>query len=193
MRQSLLVLACCLAASFPTAALKYETPSPKPASPVAKPTTSRAATDRPVDACSLLDHKEIEAVTGSPVKEAKPERKEENGFVISQCYFALPVASDSLTLRLVQRGSGEDARDPRQVWEETFARDLKKAEKRKKNRPERVSNLGDEAFWMGGPEAGGLYVLKGNRHFRIGLGGEKNQARKIEKASKLARAILKRL
>lgn len=157
----------------------------------ATPSSSPAV---PTDACSLLTSAEIEAVLGEAVKEAKPERREEDGFIISQCYFALPTRTNFVTIRLVQKGSDEAARDPRTVWEETFARDLEKAKKeRKKAPPEQVPNVGDEAFWLGGPEAGGLYVLKGNRHFRLGLGGEPNQARKIEKASGLARTILERL
>ena len=56
-----------------------------------------------------------------------------------------------------------------------------------------MKGLGDEAFWMGGRKSGGLYVLKGKRHFRLMLGGEPNQARKIEKATQLARSILGRL
>lgn len=130
---------------------------------------------------------------GEAVKETKTDRREEEGFVISQCIFVLPTITNAVSLRLVQRGGGEDARDPRTVWQETFERDLAKAEKRKKAPPQRVPNVGDEAFWLGGRETGGLYVLKGNRHFRLGLGGEPNQARKIEKATKLARLILARL
>ena len=129
---------------------------------------------------------------GEPVKESKTQRQEEEGFVISQCIFLLPTVTNAVSLRLVQRGGGEDARDPRTVWQETFERDLAKAEKTKAP-PERVPNLGDAAFWLGGRETGGLYVLKGNRHFRLGLGGEPNQAKKIEKATKLARMILERL
>jgi hypothetical protein len=130
---------------------------------------------------------------GEPVKDTKTERREEEGFVISQCLFLLPTLTNAVTLRLVQRGSGEDARDPRTTWQETFERDLAKAEKRKKAPAQRVNDLGDEAFWLGGRATGGLYVLKGNRYFRLGLGGEPNQERKIAKATKLARGILKLL
>ncbi len=56
-----------------------------------------------------------------------------------------------------------------------------------------MPNVGDEAFWLGGRETGGLYVPKGNRHFRLGLGGEPNQGRKTAKATQLARLILKKL
>jgi hypothetical protein len=146
------------------------------------------------DACSLLTREEIQAVVGEAVKESKSASQAEGGFLISQCQYEFEKATDTIVLRVVQRGTGEDARDPRETWKEAFARDLKKAiAERKKGRPEQVKDLGDEAFWMGGRKSGGLYVLKGNQHFRLMVGGEPNQPQKIEKASRLARSILQRL
>jgi hypothetical protein len=146
------------------------------------------------DVCSLLTSEEIQAVIGEAVKESKGASQAEGGFLISQCRYDFEKATDTIVLRLVQRGSGEDARDPRETWKEAFERDLKKAiAERKKGRPEQVKGLGDEAYWMGGRKSGGLYVLKGNQHFRLMLGGEPNQPQKIEKASRLARSILQRL
>ena len=100
---------------------------------------------------------------GAAVKETKADRNVGDGLVISQCYFALPVVTEVVTIRLVERaGEDETARSPRQVWQETFARGLERAGKRKKSEPERVPNLGDEAFWQGGPERGTLRVEKGS-------------------------------
>jgi hypothetical protein len=188
-----LALCSCIAVSL----VGCSKPNPDTASTPSQPTASASVggtPDTPIDACSLLTSEEIKQVMGETVTEAKPQRQNEEGFVISQCLFLLPESKHSVTLRLVQRGEGADARDPRQVWQETFARDLEKAIKeRKKAPPERVPNVGDEAFWLGGPQTGGLYVLKGNRHFRLGFGGEPNQPLKIEKATKLAGSILGRL
>ena len=171
-----------------------EEPSPAATSSHAKSDSVNEAQPPIEDACTLLTHDDLKAVLGAEPKETKPDRTSEQGFVIAQCYFTMPDSAESVNLRVVQRGTGADARDPRKVWEETFARDLKRAIKeRKKGPPVKVEKLGDEAYWMGGAKYGGLYVLKGNRHFRLGVGGEPNQEKKIEKASKLARAILKRL
>ena len=159
--------------------------SPARAGEDAKPTA---------DVCSLLTSEEIQAVTGEAVKEKKSATQTEGGFLISQCQYEFEKQTDTIVLRLVQRASGDDARDPREAWKEAFARDLKKAiAERKKGRPEQVKDLGDEAFWMGGRKSGGLYVLKGNQHFRLMLGGDPSQPQKIEKASQLARSILQRL
>jgi len=151
--------------------------------------------ETPLDACSLLTAEEIQAALGEAPQTTKADRKVEGGFVISQCYFTLPTASNSFTLRLVQRGDGPEAREPHKVWKESFASELveKAVAERKKAPPERVLNLGDEAFWLGGPKIGGLYVLKGYRYIRLGVGGEDNQPIKIELATKLAHSILARL
>jgi hypothetical protein len=195
MRKNFLLLAGCALGAF--AACSKVTPPAEPETKLANAATSSPANQppgMPIDACSLLTSAEIQAVQGEAVKETKTDRKSEEGFTISQCYFMLPTFSNSINLRLVQRGSEPDGRNPRDVWKETFARDLENAvQKRKKGPPERVSNLGDEAFWMGGPTAGALYVLKDNHYIRIAVGGEANQPIKIEKATRLAQLILPRL
>jgi hypothetical protein len=156
--------------------------------------TPKHAPDALLDACTLLTRADVEKAIGQQPQEGVSVRTDEEGFVIWQCNFVLPNVTDSVSLRLVQRGEGPDARDPRQVWQEIVERDFQQAvEHRGKRRPERVPNLGDDAFWVGGRKSGGLYVLKGNRHFRIGLGGDPNQADKIAKATELARAVLQRM
>ncbi len=148
--------------------------------------------EKPIDVCALLTSEEIEAAIGEPLKETTPHREEVEGFLISQCHFALPTVENSFIVRMVQRGNGPDARDPRAVWQETFARDLERAMAAGRP-PEKVPELGDEAYWLGGAKKGALNVLSGHRHFRVGVGGEASQALKIEKGTKLARAILGRL
>jgi hypothetical protein len=146
------------------------------------------------DPCSLLTADELQAVVGSAATATTPHRVMEDGFLIEQCHFMMPVVTDSVTLRVIQRAPEANARDPRQVWQETFARDLQHAMKEREDGPPvRVEQLGDEAFWMGGPKIGALYVLKGNRYFRLLIGGEPNQPVKIDKATKLAQAILGRM
>lgn len=182
-----------------TIAASCSKPEPSASAPKSIVTPAATVADLPdaaIDACSLLTSDEIKAVQGEGTKETVPNRTAENGFVISQCYFSLPTAANSLTLRLVQRGEGAEAKSPRKTWRETFERDLKKAEEARGegvSPPVQVPGVGDDAFWLGGPKGGGLYVLKGNRYFRLGLGGEPNQTLKIEKAKKLSASILQRL
>ena len=151
-----------------------------------------------IDACSLLTSKEIEAIQGAPLKDTKPSANSQGGLTVSQCYFLLPIAADSIVLTVTQRASGPDARDPKQLWEETFHRDNDEAEavreeESKSPPPEKIAGLGDEAFWAPQRFGGALYALKGNASIRISVGGAGDQAAKIQKSKALAEIVLKRL
>ncbi len=187
----------CVAVALTSCSKPKEAPPQATSEPTSSPTAS-VAPEEPIDACSLLTSQEIEAVVGEAVAKTKDDRQAVEGFTISQCYYTLPTAANSITLRLVQPGQGPDARNPGQGWKETFERDLKevlgkKTEPEGRSAPVVVEGVGEEAYWMGGPAQGGLYVLKGKRHFRLGVGGEPNQMGKIEKAKKLSASILGRL
>jgi Protein of unknown function (DUF1573) len=151
-----------------------------------------------IDACALLTSKEIESVQGEPTTETKPSGKSGSGFSVSQCYFALPTSSNSISLTVMQKANGPDARDPKQYWEEMFHRASDKDKEREGERekaaaPEKISGLGDEAFWTGNRVGGDLYVLKGSSYIRISVGGAGDQATKIKKSKDLAQMVLKRL
>jgi len=158
------------------------------------PTVSGGAA---LQACSLLTSEEIQAVQGEPVKEAKETAQAEGSFTISQCFFQLPSYSNSISLTVVQKGSGPAARDAREDWKETFApaklQQFETETGKKKPLPQRIADLGDEAFWMGSDMIGALHVLHGNRHITISVGGSGGPTVKIEKSTALAQLILKRL
>src|SRR2546423_1305669 len=61
------------------------------------------------------------------------------------------------------------------------------------NPPQPVPGIGEEAFWLGSPKAGALYVLKGDNMVRVSVGGPDDMKTKIEKSKKLATLVLKRL
>jgi hypothetical protein len=115
---------------------------------------------------------------------------------MSQCYFELPTTANSIVLTVTQKAEGENARDPKENWQELFHRDQaseKKTEGKEGQGPEKIEGLGDEAFWTGSRVGGALYVLKGNSFFRISVGGGAARAEKIEKSKTLAQSIVKRL
>jgi len=60
-------------------------------------------------------------------------------------------------------------------------------------KPRPIDGLGEEAYWVGNPISGALYVLKGNSFLRISVGGVREESARIEKSKALARAALKRL
>jgi hypothetical protein len=191
MRKHFVLLASCLAAAL-AGCSKPETPQ----SPADTQQANAATAGPAIDACALLTSEEIESVQGEPIKETKSSRKSDGGLAVSQCYFALPTFVNSISLRVVQKSGGPDGRDPKQVWEETFApdklQDLEREGGKKKLAPQRIADLGDAAFWIGSP-AGGLYALKGNSYIRISVGGAGDQETKIKKSKDLAEMVLKRL
>jgi len=172
-----------------------------------------------VDACAMLDSKEIQSVQGEAVKETKLSGQAGGGLQISQCFFTLPTFTNSISLLVAQKGDGADAKDPREFWRETFQKDgagekerEREREREKKERdkdkktgtrreeeeeegtpPQKVAGVGDDAYWIGSRVGGALYVLKGNTYLRISIGGSADQTSKINKSKALAQKALARL
>lgn len=193
---------------FATARVMPQSPAAPPQANTAVPSTAnqpgKAASANlesnkgKIDACALLTSKEIESVQGEPMKETQPSGKSGGGFSVSQCYFTLPTSSNSISLTVMQKADGLDARDPKQYWEEVFHRNTDKDKEREGERekaaaPEKIAGVGDEAFWSGNRVGGVLYVLKGSNYIRISVGGPDDQATKIKKSKDLAQMVLKRL
>src|SRR3982074_972294 len=107
MRRCVGLLICLLTMTFggcsrsnqPTASQ----PSP-PASFQAGVATSGPANQPKIDACALLNSKEIQSIQGETLKEAKTSGRSEGGFAISQCFFTLPTSTNSISLLVAQRG-----------------------------------------------------------------------------------------
>lgn len=106
-----------------------------------------------------------------------------------------------------KKGEGAGANDPREFWRGTFHenkererdkdrdRDRKKGEEEEKEGapPQKVSGIGDEAYWTGSSVGGALYVLKGNSYIRLSIGGAANQLTRIKKSKALAEKAIARL
>ena len=191
MRKHFILLGLILATAVASCS-KRETPQSPTGSQQPSPTPSHSA----VDACTLLTSKEIESVQGEPLKETTPSGKSDGGLAISQCHFALPTFVNSITLRVVQKSADPGGREPKQVWEETFAseklQEMERDNQKKKRAPQRIDGLGNAAFWIGTP-AGGLYARKGNSYIRLSIGGADDQETKLRKCKELAQMVLNRL
>lgn len=157
-----------------------------------------------IDACSLLSDKDVEKVQGTPLKNTKRSANTE-GLAVSHCYFMLPQVADSVVVTVTQRGNGTDGRDPKEAWAELFHGQQKKPRESKEERereagreegekepsaPEKIDNLGDEAFWVPRRFGGKLYVLKGNLYISVGLGSPGDKTTKMQKAKALAEIAL---
>lgn len=178
-------------------------PATSPQNPATQPVQQAAAAiaasnKGKIDACALLTSKEIKSVQGEPLQDTKSSGQSGAGLATSQCYFVLPTSSNSISLTVMQKGDGSDARDPKQFWKETFHSDKDKEKGRagegeKANAQEKIEGIGDEAFWLGNRVGGALYVLKGGNVVRISVGGADDQAAKLDKSKKLAQLVLKRI
>jgi hypothetical protein len=60
-------------------------------------------------------------------------------------------------------------------------------------KPQPISALGEEAYWVGSPISGALYVLQGELFLRISVGGVAKEPIRIAKSKSLATAVLRRL
>jgi len=151
-----------------------------------------------IDVCSLLTSSEIEAIQGGPLKDTKPSGNPQGGLNVSQCYFLLPTAADSIVVTVTQKADGANSRDPKQSWDEIFHEDKDKEEASKEEEgksepPEKIDGLGDEAYWAPRRFGGALYALKGNVYISVSVGGGGDKASKIQKSKALSEKILKRL
>ena len=173
-----------------------------------------------IDACAMLNSKEIQGIQGEAVKETKLSGQAGAGLQISQCFFTLPTFSNSISLLVAQKGDGADAKDPKDFWRETFTKRAGEEKERERERererdkkdrdqdkkaggrgeeeersapPQKVSGVGDDAFWVGNRVGGALYVLKGNAYLRISIGGSGDQTSKINKSKTLAQKAIARL
>jgi hypothetical protein len=119
---------------------------------------------------------------------------------------------------VAERGEGADAVDPEEFWRDRFHEDKDQADDKDRDRergdrervggadkkrgeeeeeegapPQKVSGVGEEAYWVGNRIGGALYVLKGDAYLRISIGGPPDPAAKIRKSRSLARRALTRL
>jgi hypothetical protein len=149
-----------------------------------------------IDPCSLLTSKDIEETLGAALQNTKPSTSTQAGLSISQCYFQLPAATDSIVISVTQRAA-TNARNPREVWNQIFYGDKGKRitdeETEKKQPPEKIADLGDDAFWVPRRFGGKLYVLRNDLYITVGVGSPGDQIKKIEKAKALAAAILEKI
>ena len=158
--------------------------------------------------CSLLTSAEVAAVQGEPVQQTKPSDQPGAGLLMLQCLFGTTTPTKSVSLAV----AAPSGMSPRAFWRKQFhprqdaakekgpagaekksVADRKEQEEEESTRPRVITGLGEEAYWVGGPIAGALYVLKGNTFLRISVGGIREEPVRIEKSKTLARAALKRM
>jgi hypothetical protein len=147
------------------------------------------------DPCSLLTNSEIQAVQGHAPAQKVASEQPSGSFRFTQCFYRTPDYTNSVSVAVGLPLATDSKRSgPRQYWRQQFHPQVKAAPGRKKKPPPKpIAGLGDEAFWVGDPLSGALYVLKGEVFLRVSVGGPTDEAQKIKRASALASSALKRL
>jgi hypothetical protein len=158
------------------------------------------------DACAVLTSADVQAVQGDAVQETKPSTQPAGDLLMSQCIFRTASPSKSVSVAIASAGSVS----PRAFWQKQFHSAKSESEEREKEKPaakgkparqeedestqpRTIKGVGEQAYWVGSPMVGALYVLKGNTFLRISVGGIREEAARIEKSVALARLALKRL
>jgi hypothetical protein len=210
-RQAISLLLCALLLSaVPPPAGQAASGSPPKTASAAKGAAPAQKPEKKTDVCALLTSAEMEAVQGEHVKETKPSVQQSGSFLMSQCFFRTATFTKSVSLALaVPDPAKPSAFTPREFWEKQFhppepveeekpvagkapkKAEVERGEELQKPRP--IDGLGEEAYWVGNPISGALYVLKGYCFLRISVGGVREESARMEKSKALARAALKRL
>ena len=155
----------------------------------------RVEAQRDRDPCRLLSDAEIRATQGHAPAQKIPSEQPAGSFRFTQCFYRTPEYTNSVSVAVgVPLETDRKRSGPRQYWQQQFHAKVSAAPGRKKKEPpRRIAGLGEEAYWVGDPMTGALYVLKGEVFLRVSVGGPPNQAVKIKRATALASHALKRL
>jgi hypothetical protein len=169
-----------------------------------------AAALEKTDMCALITSTEIEAIQGERVKDARPNIQSSDGILFSQCLFQTETAAKSVSVALAMPNpAGPPALTPRRFWQRHFhphgveeeespagghaAKEASPDGEMQGRQPRLIGGLGEEAYWVGNPILGTLYVLQGDSFLRISVGGVRDESVRIERSKALARAVVKRL
>lgn len=175
--------------------------------PKAKAGSDSAPAKEKIDVCMLLSSAEIEAIQREPVKETKVSTQPSGKMLMSQCVFRTTTFAKSVNVALAtpQRGA-RSGLAPHEFWQRQFhstevkeeetsvaGKESEQEREEEANKARPIDGLGEEAYWVGNPVAGALYVLQGEVFLRISVGGVREESARIEKTKILARAVIKRL
>ena len=164
--------------------------------------TQGTVAQRHRDPCRLLTDAEVRAVQGHAPTQKIPSEQPAGSFQFIQCFYRTPELSSSVSVALGIPLTESKRSGPRDYWQAQFKREEREEREErderdesdeKKQEPRRLAGLDDEAFWVGDPVTGALYVLRGEVFLRVSVGGSADQSQKIKRATTLAIYALKRL
>jgi hypothetical protein len=110
---------------------------------------------------------------------------------VLRCFYRTDAHSGSVSLAL-SLPLTEAADGARRYWEERFHPQAGFPDG-KRQPPLPLEGLGEEAFWVGDPVAGSIYVLTGDGFLRISVGGAPDEATRRARSVALARDAVARM
>ena len=168
------------------------TPSPTLTSSTPGADPSPIARKSSINPCALLTSDELKAVQGEALQTTLPSEREYGEYFIAQCYYQLPAITNSVVVNVTT--PKEHGKSVKELWRSTHAEPRRrKKDEAKESRPEKISGVGEDAYWEASGIAGALYVLKKDVIFRISVGGAGDSTTKLEKSKTLAQKALARL
>ena len=211
-----------LCAAFWPSASSFASPQKSRSGQVQMQTRTDANASKNIDACSLLTGKEITVFLGEALDALNPSVQSAGNLKMSHCLFVTRNFAKSASLDVATPASGDSsARSVRTFWRNQFHSPIKCEEERRPasrkspaqsaftsgisdreseseaeaeaGRPRPIPALGEEAYWVGSPLSGALYVLQGDLFLRISVGGLPKESIRIAKSKSIAKAVLQRL
>jgi hypothetical protein len=162
-----------------------------------------AASPRLPNACQLLTARDIARVQGQEFKSVKLTESDANGLTVSQCFYALPSFTSSVSVDLMRGqtttfwrshfANAREAKDDDDEDRSTKTAPQARESEEHESAARKVRGIGDAAVWSGNRVAGALYVLKADTIVRVSVGGSGTQEEKIERSKKLAARALRKL
>lgn len=173
-----------------------------PTTGATSPATAATPPANVPDTCALLTSEEIKAVQGEAVLEARPNRRNDSSFAVTQCFYMTPSFTKSVSIEVTRPGaSGQTVHD---FWKANFERAEDKREKKNEQRKLKgkplagepaipVKGIGDEAYWVSANANSTLYAFKKDTLIRISIGGTDAEDARMKKIKTLAEKALARL
>lgn len=137
-------------------------------------------------ACALISGNEVAAARDDRITRQQQTSTTRGPFVVSRCFYQAADFHNSVGLELVA-GSRETTRA---LWTQRFLEF--EADGIERTAPQRVTGLGDDAWWTDNGRFASLYVLLGDRYLAVDLGGG-NQENRLEVARRLAISALRQV
>jgi hypothetical protein len=156
----------------------------------------------PEGACLLLTRASVGEIQEAPVVSEKETSAKTGEVERRSCFFETDPFAKSVSLewtREIEPGAA------RRRWNRTFHESRGRDEESDKGEtggdgnehdrppkpPERISGIGEEAFWVASPASGAFYAISDGSSVRVSVGGPGGAAEKRERSKKLAREALK--